>query len=147
MKPSLLHASVLLGALAGCAGPDYGMSGTVKTGSHCQASDGLPQPVAGARVSFTCPNRPDLMVATTDARGRFAAVATAEAMSTDPACQLVVEKPGYLTRRYPLLEVCWDARGGSAPVPSGTPVNPSSCRLLGATALLVPDASAKGGAP
>lgn len=145
MKPSFFAVlSVALTALAGCGGPESGMYGTVKTGWHCLSGDGQPQPVAGARVALSCPNKPDLIVAVTDARGKFGVAAAATTMTTDPACELVVAKEGYVSRRYPLMEVCWDAPGGSR---YDTSMNPVHCWLLGASALLVRDAGSKGATP
>ena len=141
---SLAALAAALIAIAGCGGPEAGMYGTVKTGWHCLPTDGEPQPVAGAHVALSCPNKPDLIVAITDARGRFGVPALATTMTTDPACELVVAKEGYVSRRYPLMEVCWDAPGGSRFDPS---VNPVHCRLLGASALLVRDADPKGTTP
>jgi hypothetical protein len=136
-----------LTALAGCGGPDAGMYGTVKTGPRCLPTDGQPEPVAGAHVALSCPNKPNLLVAVTDARGRFGVAAPTTAMTTDPACELVVEKEGYVSRHYPLMEVCWDAQGGLPASRTDAAMNHPNCHLLGASALLVRDPGAKGETP
>ena len=144
--------ATLLGAalLGGCVEPQFGMRGTVRSAAPCPAGssrDGsAPPPVVGARVTFSCPNKPDLLVAVTDAEGRFEALTKPATMSHDPGCALVVEKEGFATRRYSLEEICLDSRHGATPSMSPEH-NPEQCHLVGASALLAPATAPKAGTP
>ncbi len=92
-SPSL-HAAALAAALLGVAcDPAFVIEGSVKSPSGA---------LAGADVTLSCPSNEPLRLST-DAQGslHYQRIGTA-----DPACRVVISKPGFRPRELTLAEVC-----------------------------------------
>lgn len=99
-RPLVFVLVALAGLSGGCASYE-GVHGVIRVASSTGAAGA---PVAGARVSLTCPDvaAPVFQVAS-DAAGRFAYRLDRPVSN---ACQLVIEKPGLLPRSLRILDVC-----------------------------------------
>jgi hypothetical protein len=87
----------------------YGLGGQVRS-SDC--TDAAEAPLAGVHVTVQCPGESQRIEATTDARGSFHVL---EGKWLDARCEVVLEKPGYVTRRMSPSELCdHTADGGQA---------------------------------
>jgi len=92
----------MLAASAACA-PGVRARGSVH-GVDPRCGDSEPVPLAGARVAFRCPNRPQpLLEVTTDAQGWFE-VHREGLLSRD--CWVQISKPGHTDQIFPVSQIC-----------------------------------------
>ena len=99
-------ALTLLLVLPAC-GASYGLRGQIGALERCEPATKAPraegEPLAGVRVSVLCPDGTSRSETTTDARGTFSLL---KGMKLDASCEVVLEKAGYDTRRYPARDLC-----------------------------------------
>jgi hypothetical protein len=107
--------ALLLGAMSsGCPSWSMRVQATVTSAEPARGGGeaAAAQPVEGASVSMDCPqvikaSGPSLL-GQTDAQGELRFEEPVLGRWIHDGCDLVVEKPGYKTRRFPVAAVCME---------------------------------------
>jgi hypothetical protein len=102
----------------GCIGIEHRVRGVVVYDRTEGCSDVPPRTGAsGAIVTVTCSDQDEPLVTTTEVGGRFV-LEPDDALG--PSCAVTVEKEGYVTRRYSMVDICAHAMDGGRACEAGS---------------------------
>jgi hypothetical protein len=113
-RNELIGIALLLGAQSsGCASKSMQVQATVTAAAPARGATGEPaaaQPLEGASISMDCPQvikgSGSSLLGRTDSQGELRFEEPALGRWIHNGCDLVVEKPGYQTKRFAVASVC-----------------------------------------